>query len=236
MACSGGLRYSPTTSSILGKPWIVGQLEGRHQVRLQAMRLPDRLNARRRDAHRLGHRPQAPMGGVQRRFGHRLLKHPVDHCHPKRRLARRARLVAAQAVHAGLDIARPPASDGRFAHAQAALTSVGADAVASQLATIRARRTCFCGVLPLAINASSLSRSLRAPAGSSHSSAHLPADSHRNDACWAHLLRADASRLIGPAVLGWLDPHSDRPRCHSPDMSATRGQPVEVPTSTDIVT
>ena len=46
----------------------------------------------------------------------------------------------------------------------------------------------------------------------------------------------DASRLIGPAALGWLDPHSDRPRCHSPDMSATRGQPVEVPTSTDIVT
>ena len=46
----------------------------------------------------------------------------------------------------------------------------------------------------------------------------------------------DASRLTGPAAPGWLDPHSDRPRCHSPDMSATRGQPVEVPTSTDIVT
>ena len=37
----------------------------------------------------------------------------------------------------------------------------------------------------------------------------------------------DASRLIGPAVLGWLDPHSDRPRCHSPDMSATRGRMVD---------
>ena len=116
----------------LGKPWIVGQLEGRHQVRLQAMRLPDRLNARRRDAHRLGHRPQAPVGGVRRHLRHRLLKHPVDHCRPKRRLARRARLVAAQAVHAGLDIARPPTPDGWLAHAQAALNLVGADAVAGQ--------------------------------------------------------------------------------------------------------
>jgi len=32
----------------------------------------------------------------------------------------------------------------------------------------------------------------------------------------------------------WPDPHSDRPfACHSSDVSATRGQPVEVPTSAD---
>ena len=37
MACSGGLRYRPTTSSSdLGKARIVRQFEGRHQMRLQA--------------------------------------------------------------------------------------------------------------------------------------------------------------------------------------------------------
>ena len=67
---------------LLGKSRVVRQLESRHQVRLQAMRLPDRLNARRRDAHRLGQRTQAPVGGVRRRFRQRLLEHPIDHLRP----------------------------------------------------------------------------------------------------------------------------------------------------------
>ena len=117
---------------LLGKPRIVGQLEGRHQMRLQAMSLPDRLNARRRDAHRLGHGSQAPVGRVRRRLRLGLLDHPHDHIRRKRRLARWARLVAAQTVHPGLDIARPPASDGRLAHAQATLDLIGADTVAGQ--------------------------------------------------------------------------------------------------------
>ena len=116
----------------LGKPRIIGQLESRHQMRFQLMCLPDRLNARRRDAHRLGHRSQAPVGRVRRRFRLGLLDHPHDHIRRKRCLARRARLIAAQTVHAGLHIARPPASDGRFAHAQAALDLIGANAVAGQ--------------------------------------------------------------------------------------------------------
>ncbi len=117
---------------LLGKSGIIGQLEGRHQMRLQLMCLPDRLNARRRDAHRLGHRSQAPVGRVRRRFRLGLLDHPHDHIRRKRRLARRACLVAAQTVHAGLHIARPPASDGRFAYAQAALDLIGANTVAGQ--------------------------------------------------------------------------------------------------------
>ena len=37
--------------------------------------------------------------------------------------------------------------------------------------------------------------------------------------------------LAGPPALGQLDPHSDCPRRHSLDVSATQGQPVEAPTS-----
>ena len=43
-------------------------------------------------------------------------------------------------------------------------------------------------------------------------------------------------RLVGPTAPGWLDPNTDCPKCHSLDSSATWGQPVEVPASTDIVT
>ena len=117
---------------LLGKSQIVGQLEGRHQMRLQVMRLPDRLNARRRDAHRLCHGSQAPVGRVRRRLRLGLLDHPHEHIRRQGSLARRARLVAAQTVDAGLDIARPPAPDGRLAHAQATLDLISADTVAGQ--------------------------------------------------------------------------------------------------------
>jgi len=33
----------------------------------------------------------------------------------------------------------------------------------------------------------------------------------------------DASRMVGLVSSGWPDSHSDRLRCHSPDLSATRG-------------
>jgi len=102
------------------------------RMRLQAMPLPDRLNARRCDAHRLGHLTQAPVGGLRRRLRQRLPEHPIDHLRPQRRLAGRSRLVAAQAVYAGLDIARPPAPNGRLAHPQSALNLVGSDTVAGQ--------------------------------------------------------------------------------------------------------
>lgn len=117
---------------LLRESRIVGQFECIDQVRLQPMGLPDRLDGRRRDAHRLGHRPQAPLGRVRRRLPHRLLKHPIDHFHRERRLARRARLVAAQTVDAGLHIARAPAPNGRLADTQPALDLIGADPVAGQ--------------------------------------------------------------------------------------------------------
>ncbi len=47
-------------------------------------------------------------------------------------LAGRPRLVAAQAVHAGLDIARPPAPNGRQADPQSTLNLVGSNTVAGQ--------------------------------------------------------------------------------------------------------
>ncbi len=122
----------------LRKSWIVRQFEGCHQMRLQAMRLPDRLDARRRDAHRLCHRSQAPMGRGRRGLRLGLLDHTQDHIRRERRLARRPRLVAAQTVDAGLDIARPPAPDGRLAYAQASLDLIGADTVAGQLYDPRA--------------------------------------------------------------------------------------------------
>ena len=78
------------------------------------------------------------MGGVRRRLRLGLLEHPHDHRRAERRLARRPRLVTAQAVHAGLHIARPPAPDRRLAHAQAALNFVGPDAVAGQSHDLRA--------------------------------------------------------------------------------------------------
>ena len=117
---------------LLGKARIVRQFEGRHQMRLQAMGLPDRVNARRRDAHRLGHRSQAPVCGVRRRLCLGLRDDPGDHCRAERRLARRARLVAAQAVHASLNIARSPAPNRRPAHSQAPLNHGGSHPVASQ--------------------------------------------------------------------------------------------------------
>jgi hypothetical protein len=65
-------------------------------------------------------------------LGHRDLEHPVDHIRPKRGLAWRAGLLPAQAVNAGLDIACPPAPNGRLADVQTALDLVGANAVAGQ--------------------------------------------------------------------------------------------------------
>jgi len=56
----------------------------------------------------------------------------LNHLRPQRRLAGRPRLVAAQAVYAGLDIARPPAPNGRLAHPQSTLNLVGSDTVAGQ--------------------------------------------------------------------------------------------------------
>ena len=117
---------------LLGEPWGVRQFEARHHVRLQAMHPPDRVNARRGDADRLGHRSQAPVGGVRRHLHQRLLEHPIDHLRRQRRRAGRPRFVVAQAIHAGFDIARPPAPNGRLAHPQPTLNLVGADTVAGQ--------------------------------------------------------------------------------------------------------
>jgi len=48
------------------------------------------------------------------------------------------------------------------------------------------------------------------------------------------LIHHSDSECVHSGFLAWSDPHSDRPfACHSPDVSITRGQPVEVAVSTD---
>ena len=57
---------------------VVGDLEAVHQMRLEAVRAPDILDAGVADADRARHRAHAPMGRVRRRLAHRLGQPPAS--------------------------------------------------------------------------------------------------------------------------------------------------------------
>ena len=66
--CSGGFRYSPTTSRILASSsWVGGELERLHPPRLQAPLLPRRGHREVADAQMLGQQPARPVRHTQLR-------------------------------------------------------------------------------------------------------------------------------------------------------------------------
>ncbi len=99
----------------LGELGIVRQLEGARQMRLEAMRLPDPLHRRRRDAGRLGHGSHTPLRGA-RRFGVERHGHDILHRLGRQRLpARRPRGILQQAFNTLVAIAPAPPPNGQHA-------------------------------------------------------------------------------------------------------------------------
>ena len=92
---------------------VVGDLEAVHQMRLEAVRAPDILDAGVADADRARHRAHAPMGRVRRRLAHRLGQHQRLDGGAQRRRPRRPALVAQQAIDPGLQVTRLPAPHRR---------------------------------------------------------------------------------------------------------------------------
>lgn len=95
---------------LLGELRIGAQLEGLHQVRLQAVSSPDASHAGLTDADGGGHGAGGPMGGVVRPLLSGLANHPL---HRGRRDARRApgpRRILFQTRDAGLQKSFPPTS------------------------------------------------------------------------------------------------------------------------------
>lgn len=103
-------------ADLVGEAGIVRELELPHPVRLQAMGAPDALHRADADAAGLGHRRRRPMRGLAGRVGERQLHHPRDDLRAERRDARRAGLVAQQAIDAGPHEPLLPAPDGGLGH------------------------------------------------------------------------------------------------------------------------
>ena len=97
---------------------VVRDLEPLHDMRLQPGIGPDAPHARRRDAHRLGHRRAAPVRGVVRRLLHGLRDHLQPDLPGKRRHTRGSRLVALEPRHAFIEIPLLPTPDRRLRHAR----------------------------------------------------------------------------------------------------------------------
>jgi hypothetical protein len=111
---------------------VVRDLEPLHDMRLQPVRRaidpPDRWlsrlthpyapHARRRYAHRLGHRRAAPVRGIGRRLLHGLDDHLQSDCPRQGRHPRGPGLVAPQPRHAFIEIPFLPAPDRRLRHAR----------------------------------------------------------------------------------------------------------------------
>jgi hypothetical protein len=106
--------------NLLGEFWIVRNLEGGNQVRLQAMIGPDPLHAGVTDAHRLGHGADAPMGGVRRCLPYGLRQHQRFHGGSQGRLAGPPVPIPQQTVDPFFNIAFLPAPDPRLALAHSA--------------------------------------------------------------------------------------------------------------------
>ena len=90
---------------------IVRQLELPHPMRLQAVAAPDALHRADADPGGRCHCRTSPVRGLARRVGQRQRDHAVCHPCPQRRDARRAGLVAQQAVHPRRHEALLPAPD-----------------------------------------------------------------------------------------------------------------------------
>ena len=100
---------------LVGELRIVGELELAHPVRRQTVAAPDALHRGDADPGGLGHRRRRPVGRLAGRVAGRQLDHARDHRLVQGRLARRPRLVAQQAIDAGLHEPLLPAPDHRLA-------------------------------------------------------------------------------------------------------------------------
>ena len=94
---------------LLDEVLVIRQLEGLHQVRLEAVRLPDPLHAGVGEADGTGHLADAPMRRRLRRLVQGLMHNPLDHLGAQRRLASRSRRIAAQSGDAFGKVALLPA-------------------------------------------------------------------------------------------------------------------------------
>ena len=103
-------------ADLIGEARIVRQLELPHPMRLQAMAAPDALHRTDADAAGLGHRRRRPVRGLAWRVGERPLHPALDERRAEWRDARRAGLVAQQAIHAGVHEPLLPAPDGGLCH------------------------------------------------------------------------------------------------------------------------
>jgi hypothetical protein len=108
---------------------VVRHLEPARQVRLETGFCPDAPHARRRNAHRLGHRGAAPVRGIGRGLLHRRGDHLQPGLPGQRRHPRGAGLVASEPGHALVKIARLPAPDGGLGRFCAPHDLVGATAI-----------------------------------------------------------------------------------------------------------
>lgn len=127
-------------------------------MRLQTVRRPDPLHAAMTDPAGFGHRPTGPVRRLARRFGQRHRDHPLDGHRRQRLLAARPRRVVQQPID--------PLATKRACQRQIVglplpvwrwIEMVPTPSPLSS--TIRARHTCFCGLFPDPITASSRSRS-----------------------------------------------------------------------------
>lgn len=108
---------------------VVRHLETFCQVRLETGFRPNAADARRRDAHRLGHQGSAPVRGIGRAFLHSLCDHLEVRLPGQRRHPGRPGLVAPEPGHTLAKIARLPAPDGGLGRSCAPHDLVGAPAV-----------------------------------------------------------------------------------------------------------
>jgi len=77
---------------LVGKPWVVRQLEGPDAVRHELVSLKDPLHRPQADAYRLGQHPAGPVGYFARRRPERQTDDPLHDSGRQRRLSGLARL------------------------------------------------------------------------------------------------------------------------------------------------
>src|SRR4051812_25349510 len=96
--------------------WVLGEVNGYDQMRLQAVLAPDLLDGGLAQANRPGQAARAPVRGVRR---HRALHHRAHLVRPDHRRPPRTWPVAQQAIHAFGDEPTPSATN-RSRHRQTA--------------------------------------------------------------------------------------------------------------------
>jgi len=120
------------SGELLGEGRVVRELEVPPAVRAEAVRLPDRLHRRCRDAGHLRHRAQRPVGRFVRWRFLRQADDLRDALRRDRRLARRTGLVANQAIDALVHEPLLPAPDTGLGLAGLGHDRRGAEARAAQ--------------------------------------------------------------------------------------------------------